>query len=160
MLAVPLTLSAADFGVPSQAWAQSVEFTSNVSGGCALNVLNDGTLGTSGDRVQLSSKLTDGTAGTVRVTSNANYFMSAIAPVLWDTSPIAGNGDTDFQALFSGNNVSGNGRTFAERDGANDINTRGSGPRVTDLTIHLIADSTNGAFPPGSYIASVTVLCE
>ena len=86
--------------------------------------------------------------------------MSAIAPTLWNTSPIPGHGDTSFQALFSGNSVSGNGRTFAERDGADDINTRGSGPRVTDLTIHLIADSTSGAFLPGIYAANVTVLCE
>lgn len=146
--------------LPSHAWAQSVEFSSNVAGGCALNVLNDGTLGVSGDKLQLSSKLLDGTAGTVRVTSNANFFMSAIAPTLWSSSPIVGNGDTNFQALFSGDNVSGNGRTFAERDGANDINTRGGGPRVTDLTIHLIADSTAGAFPIGNYSANVTVLCE
>ncbi len=159
-MAAPLALSFAPMGNMGHAWAAGVVFASNVSGGCALNVLNDGALGVSGDKFQLSSKLTGGNAGTVRVTSHANYFMSAIAPTLWSTSPIDGNGNTSFQALFSGNNVSGGGRTFAERDGADDINTRGGGPRVTDLTIHLVADSLSGSFPPGNYTANVTVLCE
>lgn len=155
--------TAAWFGtlVPGSAMAASgnIYFGGDITynNACVIIVGNPGTLASSVNGDQLSSKLSGGQQGTADIYSIWRYDISVSAPGFFSTAPQGGNDSVNFTASFSGQSLY-RGRTFAERPGNDPVRLR-TGFSVTRVFVDLVADRPN-VFPAGNYATQATVRCE
>lgn len=146
--------------IPANAVSGNIPFNGNIPGPnlCSIVVSQDGVLAQNLAETVLSSKEVGGVAGTARVYSFEDYWLSVQAPVYFTSAPPTGNDNVTFQALFSGTSFH-QGATFAERPGDSPVQLQ-SGFTVTDVTVNLIATRTVSTFPHGFYSAWTVLRCE
>ena len=135
---------------------------------CVIQVIQNGTMTANPSSTVLSSKNAGGIGARAIVTSRKRgrgnnpgprFRVTLEAPFSFSGAPVGGNTNVNFTTRFSGISIS-RGKNFAERNGTNSVRLRRHGTSVTEITGHLIATKTTGAFPSGSYSGQATLRCE
>ena len=151
---VKVALVAGTLLAPAQAFAVTgnVIFNADVSNTCAITIVDAGILTTNVGQTQLSSTNAGGQAGsaTLAVTSAA-YSVSVNAPTVFDTAP-ATAGVSTFAASY--------GTTGATVLAAGQTTAKPLSVGTTNVSVNMAATKATGAFPTGTYAATVVLRCE
>lgn len=163
-------LSALLTGSLAHAAANNVPFTANVDteNRCTVRVDRNGTLQSSADHTQLSSRVAGGVEAMAFVYNWGTYDITATSYGVWQAAPDV-NHPTLFEPYFRGERNNGwvwvvgpnrfnRGVTFSERPGDQAVRLPIYG--ITDVYINLDATSLTGEFPPGAYTTYVVLRCE
>lgn len=136
---------------------------------CIIELLQDGTFGTSTNLRLLDSRRFGGIGAEILVTSRKRstgaapgprFRITLEPPTAFTAAPAGGDDNVDWRTWFSGTNVS-NGINFNRRNGVNGRRLPRAGTSITQVTGHLRARKPNGqTFPAGNYSAEAIFRCE
>jgi hypothetical protein len=139
---------------PVQAFAvtNNVIFNGTVNNTCAITIVDAGILATNVGQTQLSSTNAGGQAGTATLaTTSTAYSVTVNAPTAFDTQP-ATAGVSTFAASY--------GTTGATVLAAGQTTLKPLSVGTTTVAINMTATKATGAYPTGTYAATVVLRCE
>ncbi len=151
---VKVALVAGALLAPAQAFAVTgnVIFNGSVNNTCAITIVDAGILATNVGQTQLSSTNAGGQAGTATLaTTSTAYSVTVNAPTAFDTQP-ATAGTSTFAASY--------GTTGATVLAAGQTTLRPLSVGTTTVAVNMTATKVTGAYPTGTYAATVVLRCE